>query len=152
MTTMQDRFEMNVGEVAAKVIDGEAILINLTDGMYFSMDEVGTMIWELLERGHSLEQVANSVSEQYDVGPEQAASDVQRLVAELHDARLIEPTDGPAPTLDVSVAAGTSPYAEPRLNSYGDMGDLLALDPPMPGIVDTPWTDQKPSPGPTGDE
>jgi hypothetical protein len=29
------------------------------------------------------------------------------------------------------------PYTVPRLNSYSDMADLLALDPPMPGLAET---------------
>ena len=28
-----------------------------------------------------------------------------------------------------------------RMNIYRDMGDLLALDPPTPGLGDTPWKD-----------
>ena len=30
------------------------------------------------------------------------------------------------------------PYELPKLNIYRDMGDLLALDPPVPGLGDTP--------------
>ena len=35
----------NVAEVAAKVMDGEAILINLANGMYYSMDGAGGFLW-----------------------------------------------------------------------------------------------------------
>jgi hypothetical protein len=31
------------------------------------------------------------------------------------------------------------PYELPKLNIYRDMGDLLALDPPVPGLGETPW-------------
>ena len=34
-----------------------------------------------------------------------------------------------------------APYEIPKLNIYRDMGDLLALDPPVPGLGDTPWKD-----------
>ena len=30
-------------------------------------------------------------------------------------------------------------YESPKLNIYRDMGDLLALDPPTPGLEATPW-------------
>jgi hypothetical protein len=150
MTTMGDRFEVNREEVAAKVIDGETVLINFSTGTYFSMDHAGTTIWELLERGYSLEQVARAVSGQYDVDSDRAGSDVSRLAAELTDARLIVPSDRPAPALGDPPVAGL-PYEAPRLNSYGDMSDLLLLDPPMPGILDTAWTDPKHSPGTTGE-
>lgn len=32
-----------------------------------------------------------------------------------------------------------------ELNIYRDMGDHLALDPPVPGLGDTPWKDPKDS-------
>jgi hypothetical protein len=152
MTTPQDRFELNNQDAVAKVISGETILMNITSGMYFSMDGAGTTIWQLLERGHSLEQVADAVSDQYGVAPGQVTSDVVRLTAELVDARLIVSTDRPAPALDESPAYEDLDYEEPRLNSYGDMRDLLALDPPMPGIIDTPWTDPNNSDGSDGRE
>jgi hypothetical protein len=141
MTTLQDGFELNNQDAVAKVLSGEVILLNLTSGMYFSMDGVGTTIWQLLERGHSPEQVAGAVSEQHDVTRERVTADVLRITEELVDAGLIVPTDRPAPALDESPAAEDLRYEEPRLNTYGDMSDLLALDPPMPGIIDTPWTD-----------
>ena len=31
------------------------------------------------------------------------------------------------------------PYESPLLNIYRDMGDLLALDPPMPGLAEMNW-------------
>jgi len=31
------------------------------------------------------------------------------------------------------------PYEIPKINIYRDLGDLLALDPPVPGLGDTPW-------------
>lgn len=33
------------------------------------------------------------------------------------------------------------PYETPKLNIYRDMGDLLTLDPPIPGFAETPWKD-----------
>ena len=41
MSGLPERFRVNTEEVAAKVIDGEAIIINLTTGVYYSMDGVG---------------------------------------------------------------------------------------------------------------
>ena len=149
--TMPDRFEINQEEVAAKVIDGETVLINFTSGTYFSMDNAGTTIWELLERGYNLEQVARSVTEQYDVEPDRADADVRRLATELRDARLIVPTDRPPPDLGDPPVVGELAYEAPHLNAYGDMSDLLLLDPPMPGILDTPWTDPKRAPGSTNE-
>jgi len=47
MLSSATRFQMNDTEVTATVIDGEAIMINLSSGVYYSTDAVGARIWEL---------------------------------------------------------------------------------------------------------
>ncbi len=46
MLTLNDRLRPREEEVASKVIDGEAIIINLANGVYYSMDKVGALVWE----------------------------------------------------------------------------------------------------------
>jgi hypothetical protein len=36
---------------------------------------------------------------------------------------------------------GRAPYVPPALHIYRDMGQLLALDPPTPGLMDIDWKD-----------
>ncbi len=128
-------------EVAAKVIDGEAIIINLANGIYYSMDKVGGLIWEMLEGGHSLEEVITGVVARYDVAREQAQADVERLAAELlQENLLLASTDGAPPQqVRAQEIQQKLPYETPMLNIYRDMGDLLALDPPLPGFQDITW-------------
>ena len=72
-----------------KVIDGEAIIINLANGVYYSMDKVGALVWDLLQAGHTLEDVIAAVTGRYDVPREQAESNVQELVQELVQENLV---------------------------------------------------------------
>ena len=132
----------NEEEVASKVMDGEAILINLSNGIYYSMDKVGGLIWEMIEGRHSLEKIVEGVLSRYDVSAEQVRADVERVVAELVQENLVKVSDedlplGESPSRD---PVQKLPYESPQLNIYRDMGDLLALDPPMPELAETPWT------------
>jgi hypothetical protein len=139
---LDDRLCPNTEEVAAKVIDGEAIMINLSNGMYYSMDGAGALIWGLVEQGHSLQEIASAIARQYEITPAQAEVDVERLAAELLEEKLVlvsGPAKAPEASLDVTTAEQKSAYEPPKLNAYRDMGDLLALDPPMPGLEDIPW-------------
>src|SRR5438132_1520057 len=118
-----------VKEVAAKVIDGEAIIINLANGIYYSMDKVGALIWEMLAAGHSLAEVTTAVLARYDTTREQAETDAQKLAAELvREHLLVISQDTPA-----FLNGGTGepsqklPYEVPQLHIYRDMGDLLSL-------------------------
>ena len=77
-------------EVAAKVIDGEAILINLATGVYYSMDKVGALIWEMITGKHSLEEIVAAVVARYEVSQEQASGDIRRLGEELLQENLVK--------------------------------------------------------------
>jgi Coenzyme PQQ synthesis protein D (PqqD) len=140
MLNLHDCFRPREEEVASKVIDGEAIIINLANGVYYSMDKVGALVWDLLQAGHTLEEVVVGVTGRYDVAREQAESNVQDLVQELVQENLVVSTENgaAAPAQDME-HQDRLPYEIPKLNIYRDMGDLLALDPPVPGLGDTPW-------------
>jgi hypothetical protein len=128
-------------EVASKVIDGEAIIINLANGVYYSMDKVGALVWDRLQAGHTLDDVITAVTGSYDVPREQAESHVRDLVQELVQENLVVATENgaAAPTERAMEQQEKAPYDIPKLNIYRDMGDLLALDPPVPGLGDNPW-------------
>ncbi len=131
----------NKNEITSKVMDGEAIMINLATGIYYSMDKVGGTIWEGVEREQRLDQILQSVVTAYEVSEEQARKDLESLVMQLLEENLIvlQEHGESFPLNDEGQAATPVPYESPVLNSYRDMGDLLALDPPMPGMAETPW-------------
>ena len=131
----------NKNEITSKVMDGEAIMINLANGIYYSMDKVGGTIWEGVEREQRLDQILQSIVTAYEVSEEEARKDLENLVRQLLEENLIvlQEHGESSPLNDEGQAATPVPYESPVLNSYRDMGDLLALDPPMPGMAETPW-------------
>jgi len=143
MLMFDNRLQPRDQEVAAKVIDGEAILINLANGVYYSMDKVGALIWQMIEGRHTLGEIVEAVRRNYEVSSDQAEADVQRLAAELLQENLVAIfEDGAWSRVNLDAAPERRvPYEAPNLNIYRDMGDLLALDPPLPGLGDTPWKD-----------
>jgi len=142
MLTLRERLRPRDEEIAAKVIDGEAIIINLANGIYYSMDKVGGLIWDLLQVGYDLEEIVVAVTERYDVSREQVQADVQELVEELLRENLVSVSENGASVEKRQVEQQEKlPYEVPKLNIYRDMGDLLALDPPTPGLGNTPWKD-----------
>lgn len=139
MLIPQDRPVINAGEVIAKIMDGEAILINLSNGLYYSMDDTGGAIWALIERQYSLEEMAAWLVAQYHIPHERASTDIMRLVGELLAERLVVIEGGTAsPTTDAPLPSQAE-YSTPQLIKYTDMGDMLALDPPMPSLPSAPW-------------
>ncbi|MDQ6828635.1 MAG: PqqD family protein [Gemmatimonadota bacterium] len=145
MESSERRYRANDEECAAKVIDGEAMIINLLNGTYYSLDKTGGAIWELVADGLTMPEIVSSITERYAVDDDRARADAERLIAELLSERLLVPLNGSAPaprapavsTNDASRLA----YEAPSLTTYKDMADLLALDPPMPQLGDIVWTD-----------
>ena len=132
--TPDTRLGPNTADVAAKVIDGEAIIMNLANGLYFSMDEVGSAVWEMVEAGCSLDEMADRLATSYDADRDAVAADVARIAEQLLSEGLVVVSEAAAPAAAHAFAGAGGSYAAPTLTRYDDMADLLALDPPMPGL------------------
>ena len=145
MLELHNFISPNRAEVTSKVMDGEAIMINLANGIYYSMDKVGGKIWECIEREQSLEEIIQTIVASHDVSQEQARKDIDVLASQLLEENLIVLKENGESTNSNGGENSPNrlPYETPVLNIYRDMGDLLALDPPMPGMAETPW--QKPA-------
>lgn len=141
MLSVTHRVSPNADAVAAEVIDGEAIIIDLATGVYYSMDGVGGSIWALIETESSFEEIVTAIVARYEVSRNQAETDVQEFVAELLREKLVVVSEQQSAARADPKAAPEQklPYVAPKLITYRDMGDLLALDPPVPGLQDIPW-------------
>jgi len=76
-------------EVLVQEVGGEAVLLDLASERYFGLDPVGTRIWALLDRGQPLQQVLDTLCDEYDAPRERLHEDLLDLVARLVEARLV---------------------------------------------------------------
>ena len=135
MLTLATRLCPKDEEIAADVLDGEAIIINLATGSYFAMNNVGALVWRSIEQHRSLDEIAASVAASYQVAPERVRTDLLSLAEQLLAEGVVRISDATAATGAVAVpAAQQLPYEAPALSTYSDMRDLLAMDPPMPSV------------------
>lgn len=142
------RFRLNEAEVTAEVFDGEAIILNLATGAYYSIDKTGGLIWTMVAAGYSLEEAVAALLARYEVSPERARADVERVVEDLVRENLVQTEPGAREAKPLPAAATTNrlPYTAPALNVYRDMGAMLALDPPMPRLDEIPWKESDTGP------
>lgn len=134
MLSPSDVITANEERVAAKVMEGEAILINLMTGAYYSTPSTGGFIWSLIERRLSIDEMIRAVTEHYDVARPQAEADVLRLCEELCAEGLALVSVGVAQGLAPKPAVAPLSYEAPALEKYTDMAEMFALDPPLPGL------------------
>jgi len=64
-------------------------LLDLQGECYFSLNEVGTRIWQLLQCDSSVGEALDALSDEYDVSREQLESDVGELLDRLKEAGLL---------------------------------------------------------------
>jgi len=83
------------GEVVAREIEGELILVPLTAGIgdmedeLYTLNETGKVIWKKLDGQASLRAIAAALTEDYQAKPGEIEGDVVGLVEELAKRRLV---------------------------------------------------------------
>lgn len=85
---INDRFSIS-SEVLSQEVNGETVLLDLQGECYFSLNEVGTRIWQLLQCDSSVGEALDVLSDEYDVSREQLEGDVGELLDKLSGAGLV---------------------------------------------------------------
>ncbi len=137
-------YRVNAPKVVHDVIEGEAVLVNLNNGNYYSIDSVGADVWSLVEKRAAVNQIVHHVASLYEGSPEEIEKGIHELLEELLKEELIVPDPAATPSEGnglhtASGAAGVKPaFEQPRLHKYSDMEDLLLLD-PIHDVDETGW-------------
>lgn len=75
-------------DVVWSAVDGEAVLLDLAGGYYFSLNRVGAVIWELLDGERTLGAVQQAVCGRFEAAPETVWADLEALVQRLCAGKL----------------------------------------------------------------
>jgi hypothetical protein len=68
---------------------GDAILLNLGTGQYFSLNQTGALLWKLMETSTTLAGMSQALFDQFEVTPEAADETVRELMRDLKANQLI---------------------------------------------------------------
>jgi Coenzyme PQQ synthesis protein D (PqqD) len=126
------RYRVNRPRVINETIDGEAIMIDLTTGSYYSLDRVGGEVWSLLEASAGVEEIVAELGRRYDAEPAEIRRGIDELLQRLVAEELVVPCDDGEPFQAVPaepLPAERRPFQHPRLEKFTDMQDLILLDP-----------------------
>jgi hypothetical protein len=66
-----------------------AVLLDVEQGICFSLNPVGLRIWEWLKKGYSTDQIADSLAQEFSVHRSQLLSDTIEFIEALEAKRLI---------------------------------------------------------------
>ncbi len=68
--------------LAARVGD-ELVMMSATKGSYLGLSAVGARIWELLDVPRTIDDLCRQLVEEFDVGPDVCAAEVETFLREL---------------------------------------------------------------------
>ena len=81
---------MAAGDVLASEFGDELIILNLRDGVYYGLEDVGARIWQLLQRPISVAALRDALVTEFEVDPARCEQDVLTLLADLAGKGLVE--------------------------------------------------------------
>lgn len=70
-------------------LDGETVILDLASEDYSGLNEVGTSIWNLLEKPISFSAILKALLEEYEISEAQLEGDISSFLQELVDKKLI---------------------------------------------------------------
>lgn len=76
-------------DVLFQELQGEAVLLNLTTGVYLGLDQIGTRVWQVLQEDGELNRVMEVMLQEYDVTQEKLAEDLLNLVGQMEKQGLL---------------------------------------------------------------
>lgn len=75
--------------VTFEIVANEAILIDINSGIYFSLNEIGTEFWEMLDGSQTIEKQAAAIAAKYEVETGMVVNDLLELANEMAKENLI---------------------------------------------------------------
>jgi len=81
---------MKINEkIIAKKVQGEMVLLNMENGDYFSLNSIGTEIFECISNGMKLNEITESLFEKYNVELNILQKDIDLLIEEMIAKKII---------------------------------------------------------------
>ena len=92
LTTNKAEPDSNV--VSTTLKSGETVLLHLGTNIYFTLNETGSRIWNLMSEGSTLGEISQTLGSEFDVTPDRAKQSVMNLTDELVREKLAHVVPG----------------------------------------------------------
>lgn len=75
---------------------GEAVILSTKSGVYYGLEEVGARIWQLLKEPQTVQDLLDTILQEFNATAEQCEPDLLDLLDDLRSKGLVEICDEPA--------------------------------------------------------
>lgn len=76
-------------EIDVSDLNGEKVMMNIDKGEYFSLNSLGSRVWELIDTPRKINDVVNNLLEEYEVSEEECRDNVMKFFNTLNHVNLI---------------------------------------------------------------
>ncbi|HET9408483.1 MAG TPA: PqqD family protein [Candidatus Sulfotelmatobacter sp.] len=84
--------------VAARILDGEMMIMSGQDSTLFSLNKTATILWQAADGATPLNEIVTSkICSEFDVPPDQALRDAEALARDLAAHGILHVSDQPIP-------------------------------------------------------
>jgi len=139
LSNMEDpTYEIDSMRIISEILDGEPVIIDFKNGSYYSLNNSGTVLWELVQKGHSKSQILRYLTGRFEGASDAIERSASALLSQLVELSLV----AESPASDVMDA---EPYTGPKqpflalaLQQFQDMQEMLLAD-PIHDVDETGW-------------
>ena len=77
-------------EVVSCDLGGETAMLDMKEGIYYGLNEIGTIIWEYIQKPITIQEIIDKILEEYEVDDETCYADVVELIDQMVENKLVE--------------------------------------------------------------
>jgi hypothetical protein len=79
-----------VGDLLTTHFGPEIVILNLRDGVYYSVENTGARVWQLVQERTTVQAVCDAIASEYEVPAAVCEEDVRSLIRTLAARGLVE--------------------------------------------------------------
>jgi hypothetical protein len=77
--------------VSWRRVENDVVILDMNTSVYYSLNETGVVVWEVLGEGKSVDEAEKEVARRYVSEPRKVAGDVGKLIKSLLKENLLQP-------------------------------------------------------------
>ncbi len=143
------QLKVNEPHVVHETIDGETILLDLRKGLYYSLNDSASALWDYIQLTSDPGAAIKLLAKEGRGDNEKIAAAVNQFLCELLEEELLVAgkETGPVSETEMNSAAEilksfAADFSPPAMRKYTDMQDLLLLD-PIHDVEQEGWPEPK---------
>lgn len=143
---LSDRlYTISAPDVVSEDFSGQIVILNLSDGRYFSLGGIASSVWSNLLAGHTPQAIFESIRQQRPDLLDEASRFVDRLL----ELNLIRRHEGGEAGVLAAISE-TWAGEPPRIEVFDDLAELIFADPIHDVDEEAGWPAPRPEPSSRG--